>query len=153
MCVIFLSITFFFRSCAICVQDNRCGFCYIKDNTSSNITGSCLPVHEMDSQFSSLGMCSVHEIRSSEESENSPIVWLVDFCPSKYRYLTVAGMMGFLLSFGLGKLCWFPMTKRSIEHKVCLFVCLLWLFSFCFVFFLLNFVLFFSFISRPVMVT
>ncbi|CAE1323587.1 SLC2A13 [Acanthosepion pharaonis] len=121
-----------YRTCAKCVLDPLCGFCYQEHPILGPVNGSCLPALKMTNSYSKLGRCN-----STFLGDHSPfhLKWQSDFCPSNFAYFIMAGQILYLLFFasGLGSLPWticseiYPMWARGISNSISSSI--MWLFS------------------------
>lgn len=121
-----------YRTCAKCVLDPLCGFCYQEHPILGPVNGSCLPALKISNSYSKLGRCN-----NTFLGDHSPLhlKWQSDFCPSNFAYFIMAGQIIYLLFFasGLGSLPWticseiYPMWARGISNSISSSI--MWLFS------------------------
>ncbi|CAL1541422.1 unnamed protein product [Lymnaea stagnalis] len=96
------------KSCADCVKDNSCGYCYSNDND-----GTCLP--SIGEDRSTVGRCN------SSSSTETYFKWAYEYCPSDFTWIALIGMAVFVFAFapGLGPMPWtinseiYPLWARS----------------------------------------
>lgn len=103
-----------FNDCSACSQLPQCGFCFLPAPGSDVIIGaSCLHVNSTHHDRSALGQCA-----AGSDAEH---IWALEWCPSAYSWLTMAGMVLYLLCFapGMGPMPWtinseiYPQWARS----------------------------------------
>ncbi|KAH7974543.1 hypothetical protein HPB49_016509 [Dermacentor silvarum] len=116
-----------FSTCSSCTESSGCGYCFIPDAPTSNST--CLPVNANNLDVSLVGSC--------QQAAAAPFVWAYNWCPSRYAWMTIMGLILYLFFFapgtfwlygGLSLLGWFffffflPETKgKSLEEVSDLF--------------------------------
>ena len=99
-------------NCNQCLQ-SRCGFCYYEDNSqlTSPLTtqsswlglskpdsnGTCLLVDSNDPLHA-----AGHTLCSNGSNPTTDLVWANNWCPSKYSWMTLAGLMLYLFFFAPG---------------------------------------------------
>lgn len=79
-------------SCATCIKEQNCGFCYIEDGYSA-INGSC--AHKLDTMTAKYGRCN-----STELSDG--LIWGATSCPSQYFWMCLSGLSLYLITFSPG---------------------------------------------------
>ncbi|XP_076098671.1 proton myo-inositol cotransporter-like [Mytilus galloprovincialis] len=91
-----------YSSCATCIKEQNCGFCYIEDGYSA-INGSC--AHKLDTMTAKYGRCNSTELSNG-------LIWGATSCPSQYFWMCLLGLSLYLITFspGIGPL---PMTINS----------------------------------------
>lgn len=109
-------------TCETCMLDVNCGFCYMQFKNSSGVTDStCVPANKDQWQHSSIGRCS----NNSLDLEYGPF-FAENYCPTKYSWMALLGMVFYLLSFspGLGPIPWtvnseiYPQWARSAGNAM-----------------------------------
>ncbi|CAH1782789.1 unnamed protein product [Owenia fusiformis] len=108
-----------YSNCDGCISSfGQCGFCYL-DTPSGAANGSCLPRSSVFHQ-SAIGRCNTSATTSKD------LVWAPDFCPTKYSWITMFGLVVYLASFspGMGPMPWtinseiYPLWARSTGNAV-----------------------------------
>ena len=116
------------KDCSACSRMHQCGFCFEVNPNSDEITSaSCLHVNLTNHDRSLVGTCS--------NGSEADITWAVEWCPSAYSWLTMLGMVLYLLFFapGMGPMPWtinseiYPSWARSWCLSASTSVC--WLFN------------------------
>ncbi|KAL1441121.1 hypothetical protein MTO96_008862 [Rhipicephalus appendiculatus] len=100
-----------FSSCASCTGVSGCGYCFIPDAPAGNST--CLPANPNNLDISLVGSC--------QQTTGTPFVWAFNWCPSRYSWMTILGLLLYLFFFspGLGAMPWtinseiYPLWARS----------------------------------------
>lgn len=100
-----------FTTCSSCSGSSGCGYCFVPDAPPSNST--CLPVNPNNLDVSLVGNC--------QQQVNHPYVWAYNWCPSRYSWMTILGLLLYLFFFapGLGAMPWtinseiYPLWARS----------------------------------------
>uniref|UniRef100_A0A224YXB3 Proton myo inositol cotransporter n=1 Tax=Rhipicephalus zambeziensis TaxID=60191 RepID=A0A224YXB3_9ACAR len=100
-----------FSSCASCTGFSGCGYCFIPDAPAGNST--CLPANPNNLDISLVGSC--------QQTTGTPFVWAFNWCPSRYSWMTILGLLLYLFFFspGLGAMPWtinseiYPLWARS----------------------------------------
>lgn len=100
-----------FTTCSSCSGSSGCGYCFVPDAPPSNST--CLPVNPNNLDVSLVGNC--------QQVVNHPYVWAYNWCPSRYSWMTILGLLLYLFFFapGLGAMPWtinseiYPLWARS----------------------------------------
>ncbi|CAN8025304.1 unnamed protein product [Ixodes persulcatus] len=86
-------------TCASCTTNPSCGFCYLESGgTSAN--GTCLPSSPDSRDVSSVGECRAGNNTGTMATPG--YVWAFDWCPSPYWWMTILGLLLYLLSFSPG---------------------------------------------------
>lgn len=103
-----------FNDCSSCSQEPQCGFCF-SSNPGSNVIVSalCLHVNSSHHDRSVSNKC----MYGSKDEE----IWAFEWCPSAYSWVTMLGMVLYLLCFapGMGPMPWtinseiYPSWARS----------------------------------------
>lgn len=104
-----------YSSCSACTGTSECGYCYIPDITSNS---TCLPVNPNNLDVSMMGSC--------QHIASTPYVWAYNWCPSRYSWMTILGLLLYLFFFapGLGAMPWtinseiYPLWARSTCFSV-----------------------------------
>lgn len=105
-----------FSTCSSCTESSGCGYCFIPDAPTSNST--CLPVNANNLDVSLVGSC--------QQATAAPFVWAYNWCPSRYAWMTIMGLILYLFFFapGLGAMPWtinseiYPLWARSTCFSV-----------------------------------
>lgn len=122
--------------CSSCVANTLCGFCFGTDPSTSFMQiqeATCLHVNNTAHDRSLLGACTLGSDVSSSPTNNATLehIWAYEWCPSKYAWLTLVGMIAYLMSFapGMGPMPWtvnseiYPLWARgfclSCSTSVC----------------------------------
>lgn len=100
-----------FSTCASCTGVSGCGYCYIPEAPAGNST--CLPANPNNLDVSLVGSC--------QQPTATPFVWAYNWCPSRYSWMTILGLLLYLFFFapGLGAMPWtinseiYPLWARS----------------------------------------
>lgn len=100
-----------FSTCASCTGASACGYCYIPGAPTGNST--CLPANPNSLDVSLVGSC--------QQPTAAPFVWAYNWCPSRYSWMTILGLVLYLFFFapGLGAMPWtinseiYPLWARS----------------------------------------
>ncbi|XP_067860920.1 proton myo-inositol cotransporter-like isoform X3 [Heptranchias perlo] len=104
-----------YKFCDDCMLDPNCGFCFKMQN--ANITeSSCIPVSNRSEATAAWGRCS-----NESEFKKEGLSWAYNFCPTKYSWTTLLGLILYLVFFapGMGSMPWtvnseiYPMWARS----------------------------------------
>lgn len=106
-----------FTSCASCSGSSGCGYCYVPDAPPSS-NSSCLPVNPNNLDVSLVGPC--------QQGGSHAYVWAYNWCPSRYSWMTILGLLLYLFFFapGLGAMPWtinseiYPLWARSTCFSV-----------------------------------
>ncbi|KAM7295286.1 proton myo-inositol cotransporter [Ixodes scapularis] len=107
-----------YSTCASCTTNPSCGFCY-PGSAGSSANGTCLPSSPNSLDVSSVGECRAGNGTGTVATPG--YVWAFDWCPSPYWWMTILGLLLYLLSFspGLGAMPWtinseiYPLWARS----------------------------------------
>lgn len=103
-----------FKDCSACTSLPQCGFCFSTDpQTDEMVSASCLHVNSSYHDRSLVGKCI--------DGSGSKSIWALEWCPSAYSWLTMVGMVLYLLFFapGMGPMPWtinseiYPSWARS----------------------------------------
>lgn len=104
-----------YQDCSACsVSTSTCGFCFSTDPETDAIkSASCLHVNASNHDLSLVGACS--------HGSSADNIWALEWCPSSYSWLTMVGMVLYLLFFapGMGPMPWtinseiYPSWARS----------------------------------------
>lgn len=105
-----------FSTCSSCTGVSGCGYCYIPEAPTSNST--CLPANANNLDVSLVGNC--------QQTTGTPFVWAYNWCPSRYSWMTIVGLLLYLFFFapGLGAMPWtinseiYPLWARSTCFSV-----------------------------------
>lgn len=105
-----------FSTCSSCTGVSGCGYCYIPEAPTSNST--CLPANANNLDVSLVGNC--------QQTAGTPFVWAYNWCPSRYSWMTIVGLLLYLFFFapGLGAMPWtinseiYPLWARSTCFSV-----------------------------------
>ncbi|KAL2093338.1 hypothetical protein ACEWY4_010650 [Coilia grayii] len=104
-----------YRFCEPCMLDPDCGFCYGENGTSLFET-SCVPVNQANPEEAAMGRCS-----NASQQQNSGIFWAYNYCPTRYSWIVLFGLILYLAFFapGMGPMPWtinseiYPLWARS----------------------------------------
>lgn len=122
------------ETCSDCVKNDYCGFCF----QDGSMEGSCVETHENRSYLgSSFGPCSAFPNEDGINEKLDDYVWSWGWCPSQYGWITVMGLVVYLLFFapGMGPMPWtinseiYPLWARSTCNSIAASVN--WFFNFC----------------------
>ncbi|XP_067935767.1 proton myo-inositol cotransporter-like [Watersipora subatra] len=121
------------RTCGDCRMDIGCGYCYIELGYDNAVNGSCLPTSPDDWLHSFEGRCDNY----LQEDVDSRLVWAYDFCPTKFYWLPMVGLVLYLVFFapGMGPMPWtinaeiYPLWARGAGNGASTFCN--WLFNLC----------------------
>lgn len=103
-----------FTYCSGCSHQPHCGFCFAEDAQSGNIlAASCVHVNESHHDQALFGQCTT--------GSGQDHIWAYEWCPSPYSWITLLGMVLYLMSFapGMGPMPWtinseiYPSWARS----------------------------------------
>lgn len=83
-------------------MDVNCGFCYDDSRGGGLSNTSCLPTTTDDWLSSTSGRCLEQNLKDRENS----LVWAYDYCPTKFYWLPMLGLVLYLVFFAPGK-SWF----------------------------------------------
>jgi len=117
-----------YGDCSACSLDPQCGFCFAQNTSTGSITNAaCIHVNASHHDQSTLGHCSA--------GTSSDFTWAYEWCPSAYSWITLLGMVMYLLFFapGMGPMPWtinseiYPSWARSWCLSASTSVC--WLFN------------------------
>ncbi|KAH7637422.1 proton myo-inositol cotransporter-like protein [Dermatophagoides farinae] len=115
-------------NCDACVSSKICGFCFYQPDghsdllgslSMSNVNGTCIPMNQTSNlPFSNSSYCT--------DNSSIPMQWAIDWCPSEYSWMTLAGLMLYLFFFapGMGPMPWtinseiYPLWARSFCYSV-----------------------------------
>lgn len=105
--------------CNACSGDSECGFCFTREDSTSQNFASCLKVDNTHHDQSMIGKCQFHN--STASPHPNQFVWAYEWCPSSYSWLTMLGMVMYLFFFapGMGPMPWtinseiYPSWARS----------------------------------------
>lgn len=86
-------------TCASCTTNPSCGFCY-PGSAGSSANGTCLPSSPNSLDVSSVGECRAGNGTGTVATPG--YVWAFDWCPSPYWWMTILGLLLYLLSFSPG---------------------------------------------------
>ncbi|XP_042563392.1 solute carrier family 2 member 13b isoform X2 [Clupea harengus] len=103
-----------YRFCEPCMLDPECGFCYRENGTSSFDT-SCVSVNPVSTAEAAWGRCN------NGSQETSGTFWAYNYCPTRYSWIVLLGLLLYLASFapGMGPMPWtinseiYPLWARS----------------------------------------
>merc|ERR1719454_2220198 len=105
----------------------ECGYCYYdgeKEQEEEIFTNFCFPINENigydDEEQSTVGLCQ------NGTQKDSSIWWTETYCPSKYSWMSLLGMVLYLMAFapGMGPMPWtlnaeiYPETGRSLGNSI-----------------------------------
>jgi len=110
-----------YKWCDGCISTNECGYCYEPSN--SELNGTCdsayhdpLSGHLEGGDGASSGPCSPNTTHTTNSS-----IWVYEYCPTKYSWMTMFGLVLYLVAFapGMGPMPWtvnseiYPLWCRS----------------------------------------
>ncbi|XP_069766128.1 proton myo-inositol cotransporter-like isoform X2 [Narcine bancroftii] len=109
-----------YKFCDSCMLDPNCGFCFKMQQTNVTET-SCVPVSNRSDTFAAWGRCS-NELEFKKEG----LSWAFNFCPTKYSWTALLGLILYLIFFapGMGSMPWtvnseiYPMWARSTGNAM-----------------------------------
>ncbi|XP_059351887.1 proton myo-inositol cotransporter-like isoform X1 [Daphnia carinata] len=118
--------------CNECNSIIDCGFCFMDNPASGGILkGSCLLSKENSTFMSDYGPCSNLSSMagfsgSAAAAGQSPFIYAYGWCPSPHGWITVLGLMTYLLFFapGMGPMPWtinaeiYPLWARSTCNSI-----------------------------------
>lgn len=135
-----------YSNCNLCTVSSDCGFCFIKSGEFHVLNGSCQAVwrnarDRIDSDKSTWWNSSYsdHDIDVKcvpAFGESSPdvfsanrtldVVWAYDYCPTRYAWLTILGLVFYIAMFapGMGPMPWtinaelYPSWARSTGNAM-----------------------------------
>lgn len=102
------------NECSACSRVPQCGFCFLtKPGSDAIMSASCLHVNSSHHDRSALGNCTSGSMGQE--------IWAFEWCPSAYSWVTLLGMVLYLLFFapGMGPMPWtinseiYPSFARS----------------------------------------
>lgn len=128
-------------ACSACARNSNCGFCFVEDPTTSGavIEAACLHADPKHHDRSLTGGCAPASPNNATlnrlikpEQEH---IWAYEWCPSAYSWITLLGMVMYLMAFapGMGPMPWtinseiYPSWARSWCQSAQASVC--WLFN------------------------
>lgn len=76
----------------------QCGYCYVDLDSEGVANGSCLPTSPDNWLQSTAGRCQNYSI-----SKRDDLVWAYDFCPTRYYWLPMVGLISYLIFFAPGE--------------------------------------------------
>ncbi|XP_059843530.1 proton myo-inositol cotransporter-like isoform X5 [Hypanus sabinus] len=109
-----------YKFCDSCILDPNCGFCFKMQH--SNVTASsCVPVSNKSDTNAAWGRCS-----NESEFKKEGVSWAFNFCPTKYSWTALLGLILYLVFFapGMGSMPWtvnseiYPMWARSTGNAM-----------------------------------
>ncbi|XP_046456242.1 proton myo-inositol cotransporter-like isoform X1 [Daphnia pulex] len=117
--------------CNECNSIVDCGYCFMDDPANGGVSkGSCLLSKENSTFLSDYGPCSnlssTAGLSSSNAAGHSGFIYAYGWCPSTYGWITVLGLMTYLLFFapGMGPMPWtinaeiYPLWARSTCNSI-----------------------------------
>ncbi|EFX79628.1 hypothetical protein DAPPUDRAFT_304502 [Daphnia pulex] len=117
--------------CNECNSIVDCGYCFMDDPANGGVSkGSCLLSKENSTFLSDYGPCSnlssTAGLSSSNAAGHSGFIYAYGWCPSPYGWITVLGLMTYLLFFapGMGPMPWtinaeiYPLWARSTCNSI-----------------------------------
>ena len=113
----------YYSSCSSCQKDKSCGYCYYDGGEPSDFQNFCLTIDDHDTndvEKSTSGLCSNGTIKEND------IWWTETYCPSKYSWMSLLGMVLYLMAFapGMGPMPWtlnaeiYPQSGRSLGNSI-----------------------------------
>jgi len=122
-------------TCNECMVNDYCGFCF----RDGSMEGSCIETHATNySSGAEFGPCSAAASDfDGEDQDRDGYVWAWGWCPTKHGWITVVGLIFYLLFFapGMGPMPWtinseiYPLWARSTCNSIAASVN--WFFNFC----------------------
>ena len=133
-----------YSKCNWCVQDDNCGFCYIKDGSYQTLNGTCQPAWRDDkgsvmknrsiwwnssyTEFSPEVSC-LPAVSEYEALNSTATTWAYDYCPTRYAGLIVGALVLYIVAFapGMGPMPWtinaelYPLWARSAGNSAATF--------------------------------
>ncbi|XP_062928565.1 proton myo-inositol cotransporter-like isoform X1 [Mobula hypostoma] len=109
-----------YKFCDSCILDPNCGFCFKMQHP--NVTeSSCVPVSNRSDTSAAWGRCS-----NESEFKKKGVSWAFNFCPTKYSWTALLGLILYLVFFapGMGSMPWtvnseiYPMWARSTGNAM-----------------------------------
>ncbi|KAK4010706.1 hypothetical protein OUZ56_019837 [Daphnia magna] len=117
--------------CNECNSIIDCGFCFMDNPANGGVLkGSCLLSKENSTFLSDYGPCSnlssTAGFAGSAAAGQSPFIYAYGWCPSPHGWITVLGLMTYLLFFapGMGPMPWtinaeiYPLWARSTCNSI-----------------------------------
>ncbi|KZS14487.1 Metabolite transport protein CsbC [Daphnia magna] len=117
--------------CNECNSIIDCGFCFMDNPANGGVLkGSCLLSKENSTFLSDYGPCSnlssTAGFAGSAAAGRSPFIYAYGWCPSPHGWITVLGLMTYLLFFapGMGPMPWtinaeiYPLWARSTCNSI-----------------------------------
>ncbi|XP_078275999.1 proton myo-inositol cotransporter-like isoform X2 [Rhinoraja longicauda] len=109
-----------YKFCDRCMLDQNCGFCFKMQHPNITET-SCVPVSNRSDTIAAWGRCS-----NESEFRKEGLSWAFNFCPTKYSWTVLLGLILYLIFFapGMGSMPWtvnseiYPMWARSTGNAM-----------------------------------
>ncbi|XP_051889582.1 proton myo-inositol cotransporter-like isoform X3 [Pristis pectinata] len=109
-----------YKFCDSCMLDPNCGFCFKMQHPNVTET-SCVPVSNRSDTIAAWGRCS-----NEAEFKKEGLSWAFNFCPTKYSWTALMGLILYLVFFapGMGSMPWtvnseiYPMWARSTGNAM-----------------------------------
>jgi len=117
-----------YTDCNACQMNPECGYCYYdgekEEDERETVTNFCFPINEDigfdDEEQSTVGLCQ------NGTQKDSSIWWTETYCPSKYSWMSLLGMVLYLMAFapGMGPMPWtlnaeiYPQSGRSLGNSI-----------------------------------
>ncbi|XP_032895191.1 proton myo-inositol cotransporter isoform X1 [Amblyraja radiata] len=109
-----------YKFCDRCMLDPNCGFCFKMQHPNITET-SCVPVSNRSDAIAAWGRCS-----NESEFKKEGLSWAFNFCPTKYSWTALLGLILYLIFFapGMGSMPWtvnseiYPMWARSTGNAM-----------------------------------
>lgn len=109
-----------YKFCDRCMLDPNCGFCFKMQHPNVTET-SCVPVSNRSDTIAAWGRCS-----NESEFKKEGLSWAFNFCPTKYSWTALLGLILYLIFFapGMGSMPWtvnseiYPMWARSTGNAM-----------------------------------
>ena len=119
-----------YDDCTSCQINPNCGYCYSdlsEGQTISDLINFCLPIDESDqARIDDTERAITGNMCSNGTQTEKNIWWTQSYCPSKYSWMSLAGMVLYLMAFapGMGPMPWtlnaeiYPEAGRSLGNSI-----------------------------------